>query len=98
MGWTVVKKLAQFLLLLIMFCPVCKDEKVKSKVYYMQSSSKLVDCEGFWDEEGVFHQPKCRETSLHSYRCTNGHSFVKTGDDLEEMVKSEETKNKEKKK
>lgn len=93
-----MKFLAQLMLFLIIICPICKQEKTKSRVFYMYSSSKLVDCEGFWDEDGTFHQPKCRETSLHSYRCSNDHTFVKTGDDLEEMVKNEDVKNKENKK
>lgn len=94
-----MKTLTQVILFLIMLCPICHKDKIKSVVKYEYTYTKLANCEGYWDEEGVFHQPKCEESNIHFYKCSNFHTFSKTSVDLENMTRAEEAvKNKEIKK
>lgn len=94
-----MKKLVKFLLLLTMLCPLCQKAKMQSKVYYVGSETHLIDCEPYWDENGDFKQPACKEQVLHRYRCSLGDIFGYTPEELAEMTKKQdEKKAKEKKK
>lgn len=92
-----MKTIAKILVLLVMICPLCKKYKEKSKVYYKFSTSSYENCTGYWNEEGVFQQPKCEEKAVHQYRCSEGHIFSKTSDELAAQSEAEEKKLKEKK-
>ena len=56
----------------LMICPECKEQGLKSKVFQDQSRTTLICAETFWDEEGEYHihDPNVTTTEYH---CSNEH-------------------------
>ena len=57
-----------------MFCPGCKEQGLKSKIYVGASTTTLLGFTPFYDEEGNYH---CHDpnTITTSYSCSNGHRW-----------------------
>jgi hypothetical protein len=57
-----------------MKCPVCEKEEKKSCVYPGMSTSTLMYCLPYYDEEGKYHS---HDTNTHTtqYSCSNGHNW-----------------------
>jgi hypothetical protein len=57
-----------------MICSECKKVGKKSKVYSGASSSTLMHCQPFYDEDGKYHNHDMNITTTN-YSCSNGHSW-----------------------
>jgi hypothetical protein len=55
-----------------MKCPVCVEKNLKSSVYPGMSTSTLLWCPPYYDEEGKYH---CHDGNNHKtdYNCSQGH-------------------------
>jgi hypothetical protein len=58
-----------------MICPQCKAEGKKSHVYPGHSTSTLMYCPPFYDEEGRYHNHDMNTHTTY-YRCSNGHEWA----------------------
>ena len=59
-----------------MICPECKASGLKSEVYPGGSTTTLMYCPPFFDEDGKRHDHDLN-TLITSYVCTNGHNWAK---------------------
>lgn len=57
-----------------MKCPVCKKQKLKSKVFSRRSKSTLMAGLPYYDENGKYHDHDPNITTT-GYECSNGHVF-----------------------
>ncbi len=57
------------------FCPGCKKQGLKSKVYPGLSSTTLAYYPPFYDEEGNYHNHDGNTTTTE-YTCSNGHKWT----------------------
>jgi len=57
-----------------MICPECKKSGLKSTVYPHGSSTTLMYCQPFYDEDGNFHYHDFNTTTT-DYSCSNGHRW-----------------------
>ena len=57
-----------------MICPECKKEGLKSRVYVGPSTSTLMYCEPFYDEDGKLHIHDLNMRTTN-YSCSNGHTW-----------------------
>lgn len=57
-----------------MKCPVCSEKSMKSSVYVGMSTSTLMYCPPYYDEDGKYHS---HDSNIHStnYSCTKGHQW-----------------------
>jgi hypothetical protein len=57
------------------FCPQCKKEGKKSKIFIKSISSTLMTSVPYYDENGKFH---CCDpnTIFINYKCSNGHEWT----------------------
>jgi hypothetical protein len=58
-----------------MKCPECVKEGKRSQVMPSGSSSTLMYCQPFYDEDGNYHNHDCNVTTT-LYRCTEGHEWT----------------------
>lgn len=58
-----------------MFCPECKKEDRKSRVTPGFSSSTMMYCPPFYDEDGRYHVHDVNQSSTE-YSCSNGHRWT----------------------
>jgi len=59
-----------------MKCPECQELELKSMVYSKGSSSTLMGCMPYYDEDGKYHDHDVN-TVTESFRCSNNHYFSK---------------------
>lgn len=59
-------------------CPVCAENNQTSIVKNYSSSSTLMYCQPYYDEQGNYHNHDSNKTTTH-YKCSNGHSFTIKG-------------------
>jgi len=57
-----------------MKCPVCEKEELKSFVYPGMSTSTLMYCSPYYDEDGKYHSHDAN-THTTQYSCSNGHNW-----------------------
>ena len=57
-----------------MRCPECQKDEKKSKVYPQGMFSTLMNCEPYYDEEGVYHYHDINRHT-RSYVCSEGHRW-----------------------
>ena len=57
-----------------MKCPVCSEKNMKSSIYVGMSTSTLMYCTPYYDEDGNYHS---HDSNTHStsYSCTKGHQW-----------------------
>jgi hypothetical protein len=60
------------------FCPVCQQKGLKSKVFVGGARITAMCAEAFYDEEGIYH---CHDPNImtRDYRCSNGHVWQVKG-------------------
>lgn len=56
------------------FCPQCKGNDKKSKIFHDGSSRTLMSYEPYWDEDGNYHDNNPNIVTYY-YRCSNGHRW-----------------------
>ena len=56
-------------------CLECKKQGLKSKVYPGGSTTTLMYCQPFYDEEGNYHHHDYNTTTTE-YSCSKGHKWV----------------------
>jgi hypothetical protein len=60
-------------------CPICKAEGKRSTVHGGMGIVTLADCgNGYYDEDGVYHNPDPCNTGTYYYECSEGHNFIVT--------------------
>ena len=57
-----------------MICDQCRKEGKKSTLICGPSTTTLIYCSPFYDEEGKLHHHDSNVT-MSSYTCSNGHTF-----------------------
>ena len=57
-----------------LICPECKKEGKKSRVYPGASTTTLMYCAPYYDEDGEYHH---HDSNWHDtdYRCSEGHRW-----------------------
>jgi hypothetical protein len=60
-----------------MKCPVCTEQQLKSNVYPGMSSTTLMWCAPYYDEDGIYHHHDMNRTRSE-YSCTQGHAWSVT--------------------
>ena len=60
-----------------MKCPVCFEKELKSNVYRGMSTSTLLYCAPYYDENGRYHSHDSNTHTTH-YKCSNGHAWVES--------------------
>lgn len=60
-----------------MKCPVCEKENLKSYVYVGMSTSTLMYCAPYYDEDGKYHSHDSN-THATNYSCSNGHTWIES--------------------
>lgn len=60
---------------IVMICPECKKQGLKSKVYPGSSTRTLMYCPPFYDEEGRYHHHDSNITATE-YSCSRGHKWT----------------------
>lgn len=58
-----------------MICKQCQDEGCKSRVFPGTSTSTLMLCRPFYDEDGKRHHHDINVITTN-YRCSNGHTWT----------------------
>ena len=58
-----------------MICPECKEQGLKSKVFYNGGTVTLMYFQPWYDEDGVYHHHD-GNTHTNSYNCSNRHSWT----------------------
>ena len=56
------------------FCPVCQEKGLKSRVYVGLTLGTLMYCQPYYDEEGNYHHED-PNTYTTSYSCSKGHEW-----------------------
>lgn len=60
-----------------MKCPACTSEGKRSRVYPGVSSSTLMWCAPFYDEDGRYHHHDMNTTTT-SFSCSKGHRWIES--------------------
>lgn len=66
-----------------MICEFCKEAGLKSKIYVVSVYRTLMGSGATgYDENGNFYAPKDPNYNIYHYRCSNGHEFKKTDEEI----------------
>lgn len=60
-----------------MKCPACIEKELKSRVYVGMSTSTLMYCTPYYDEDGEYHSHDSN-THATNYSCSNGHDWIES--------------------
>lgn len=60
-----------------MKCPVCSEKELKSCVYVGMSTSTLMYCAPYYDEDGEYHSHDSNTHAIN-YSCSNGHDWIES--------------------
>lgn len=60
-----------------MKCPVCVEKGLKSNVYVGMSTSTLMYCTPYYDEDGKYHNHDSN-THTTNYSCSHGHTWAES--------------------
>jgi hypothetical protein len=62
------------------FCEQCQREGKTSTIYVPQTgyTTLMAPAPAYYDEQGVYHQPKDPNYTTYEYSCSNGHTWKET--------------------